>query len=99
MKIDILYCGMCAKRIAKSSGRLTLFKPIYKDYLGNKSLTRKGEYTFPSTIVEWSQTLCEKCFDKLVSFRSIGDKVKEDFELMLDKARIENTSFNLLGKK
>lgn len=66
------------------------------DLPGVLTLYKKGKY---SQLTVWSQKICKKCLNKFSSFHSVGDKIREDVELMIDKLRVKTNEFLLLENK
>lgn len=95
---EVKFCGMCVKRIDKAVGNLTLSKQVKINYEGEIITDKRvRKYWYISRRTVWNQPLCKSCLNKLTAFKSLGETVKDDFELLLDKTRLENTSFQLLG--
>jgi len=85
-KIDFNFCDVCGKRTNTFYGRLTLFDEP------------PGAY---SKHTKRSWRVCKKCFNNLSAMQTIGDELKEQLELYIDKFRVKNNSDKILeiGKK
>ncbi len=58
----------------------------------------KSKGGFPSNKSVWSKSCCAKCFIKLCSTQSQGDKIREELDEHIDKRRIEyGKKIKLLG--
>lgn len=82
--VGVQICDWCGQRHQKKYfGKLVLFK-FYKtkDYAGQTT--------------ERSWSLCKRCFDKLSSIQSVGDKITEEIELKIDSLHLESKKIELL---
>lgn len=76
----VFFCDLCGKRSVKLVGSLKLMDESKQGHI----------YTHRS----WK--LCKKCFTKMGNLESVGDKIKEDIILLLDKLQVECSSQKLL---
>ena len=77
--IGISLCDGCGKRTENLAGKLVLFQ--FK-----KEKKRYSTYS-PKTGRAW--VLCKTCLNKMMSQQTIGDQIKEDIELQIDRLKIK----------
>jgi len=72
----ISFCDSCGKRVEKFAGRMVLF-----------GYEKRKEQCFESQVTRRSWSVCKTCLNKLCATETIGDKIREDFEIHLDRLR------------
>jgi len=82
--IGISICDMCAKRTEQFVGRLSL------------QTIKNGRRGGAPTARSWQ--LCKSCYNKIHSINTVGDTIREDIEIHLDKLRGDNSNIKLLMK-
>ena len=82
-------CDFCGRRTETFAGKLVL--QAYRKKPGRNT----GYDTYsPATARSW--TLCKKCLSRIEGMETFGDRVQEEIEMQIDKARVEQFQPNLL---